>query len=104
AVRACGRDVQLMPVRPHMSTWPAILERTRSPELPDDPDFATLASGTLADLFDVIPDPDSRSGALTVVFGPGAALVNHEVLWYADLPKRFAEAAVTDGNAHNLGQ
>ena len=104
AVRECGRDVRLMPTRPHMAQWPAILARTESPELVDDPDFATLASGTLADLFEMIPDPDTRSGELTVVFGPGAALVHHQVLWYADLPKRFAEAAVTDGDAHNLGQ
>jgi mannose-6-phosphate isomerase class I len=104
AVRERGRDVHLVPVRPYMAPWPAILERTMSPELPDDPDFATLASGTLADLFEAIPDPVTRSEELTVVFGPGAALVNHQVLWYADLPKRFAEVAVKDGKAHNLGQ
>ncbi len=28
----------------------------------------------------------------------------HDVLWYADLPKRFAEAAVGSGTGHNLGQ
>jgi mannose-6-phosphate isomerase class I len=38
------------------------------------------------------------------VFGPGAALVEHDVLWYADLPKRYAEAAIVHGSARNLGQ
>jgi mannose-6-phosphate isomerase class I len=34
---------------------------------------------------------------VSVVYGPGAALCEADVLWYADLPKRYAEAAVARG-------
>ena len=45
-----------------------------------------------------------QPGSLLVVYGPGAALAPHDVLWYADLPKRFAEAAILAGTGLNLGQ
>ena len=41
---------------------------------------------------------------MTVIFGPGAALSRHDLLWYFDQPKRYAEAAVAAGLGRNLGQ
>ncbi|MFE9064788.1 class I mannose-6-phosphate isomerase [Streptomyces violaceusniger] len=39
---------------------------------------------------------------LRVLLGPGAALADADVLWWADLPKRYAEAAVKHGRGRNL--
>jgi len=99
-----GMPVRLVDVRQHLVPWQEVLDRTASGELVDDPDFATLASGSLADLFDDLPVIDAPAEGVCVVFGPGAALVGHDRLWYVDLPKRYAEAAVTSGVGRNLGQ
>jgi len=105
ALREVGRDPSPLAMADHVAPWERILEVTASPELPDDPDFATLAGGRLADLFTTVPDATRPAGdGVVVVFGPGAALVEHDVLWYADLPKRYAEAAIASGSARNLGQ
>jgi hypothetical protein len=74
-------------LRAHLAPWPRILERTGSIELADDPDFDRLAEATLADLFDELPVPEHTSDAVALVFGPGAALAPHDVLWYMDTPK-----------------
>lgn len=106
AFERTGRTVASLDTRDRLVAWPVILERTSSDELPDDPDFEKLAEGSLADLFDE-PFPNNRPGeGVCLVFGPGAALAETDVVWYADLPKRFAEAAVVAGhrNARNLGQ
>ena len=84
--------------------WRRIEELTSSYELRDDPDFDHLASGQLSDLLRPPSDLEVPPGGLLVVYGPGAALVPHDVLWYADLPKRYAEAAVVAGTGLNLGQ
>jgi mannose-6-phosphate isomerase class I len=97
-------DVELCDVRDHFAGWEQVLSRTSSAALAEDPHFEALAKGTLADLFDELPRPRAARHGVTVVFGPGAALVEHDVLWYADLPKRYAEAAVTAGRAANLAQ
>ncbi len=99
-----GIPARLCDLREHFAPWEKVLDRTRSPELADDPDFDSLAQGTLADLFDDLPRPVADGNGVTVVYGPGAALVEHDVLWYADLPKRYAEAAVTSGKTGNLAQ
>jgi mannose-6-phosphate isomerase class I len=105
ALRDRGRAAEHVRMIDHLAPWDRIVDRTASPELPDDPDFATLADGTLADLFESLPSPRVPGGdAVVVVVGPGAALVDHDVLWYADLPKRYAEAAIAAGTARNLGQ
>lgn len=105
ALRAAGRPVDVIDVREHMAGWDQIQERTASAEpLRDDPDFATLPTGSLAGLFDRLPSPGRRAGRLTLAVGPGAGLLDHDLLWYADLPKRYAEAAVTAGRGRNLGQ
>jgi hypothetical protein len=83
--------------------WGRIQEVTSSYELRDDPDFDYLASGRLADLFRTDRHVEGVDGEILVVYGPGAALVPHDLLWYADLPKRYAEAAVLAGGL-NLGQ
>jgi mannose-6-phosphate isomerase class I len=102
---ARGTVVELLDVRRHFDPWDQIVKRTAPVEaLRDDPDFATLADGTLADLIRDLPVPVPAESRLCLVYGPGAALVDHDVLWYADLPKRYAEAAITAGRAGNLGQ
>jgi mannose-6-phosphate isomerase class I len=69
----------------------------------DDPDFAPLAAGKLGELIENPPPVPRDPGRLTVVYGPGAALAEHDVLWYADVPKRYAEAATVAGHGRNLG-
>ena len=39
-----------------------------------------------------------------LVYGPGSSLVPHDLLWYADVPKRISLDAVQRGAAGNLGQ
>ncbi|MEV0408239.1 hypothetical protein [Actinoallomurus sp. NPDC050550] len=104
AASARGRTVEPLDLRTYFTSWERILARTASAELPDDPDFATLAGGALSDLFDELPDPRPADDGLIVVYGPGAALVHHDVLWYLDLPKRYVEAAINAGTGRNLGQ
>lgn len=104
-LQAAGRTVRVLPMSEHFADWERIVEITApAEELRDDIDFATLAAGSLADLFADLPEPAPADGELCLVVGPGAALVQHDLLWYVDLPKRFAEAAVTAGDARNLGQ
>lgn len=105
ALRAGGRDVTQLAIAEQFASWDAIQAATVSPELLDDPDFATLATGVLADLLVAVPKAPRPTGSgVLIVFGPGAALVEHDVLWYADAPKRYAEAAIVGGIARNLGQ
>ncbi|MCT2542092.1 class I mannose-6-phosphate isomerase [Streptomyces atratus] len=91
-------------LREHFAPWPDVLALTASAVLEDDPDFAPLSRAGLADFFTGLPDPGAADDTVTVVFGPGAALVPHDRLWYADLPKRYAEAQITGGTGRNLGQ
>ena len=83
--------------------WPEIARRTASAELPGDPVFGRLFEGSLADFFDELPQPETQEG-VTLVYGPGAALVEHDLLWYAHAPKGATLAAVRHGGAPNLGQ
>ncbi|MCX4733875.1 class I mannose-6-phosphate isomerase [Streptomyces sp. NBC_01363] len=91
-------------LREHFAPWPDVLALTASAVLEDDPDFAPLSWAGLADFFTGLPEPEAADDTVTVVFGPGAALVPHDRLWYADLPKRYAEAQITGGTGRNLGQ
>ena len=90
-------------VRRSLAPWDEIRRRTATSELPGDPVFARLPDGSLRDLFDELP-PRPAGGGVTLVFGPGAALVPHDLLWYADLPKRHSLTAIARGTAGNLGQ
>lgn len=99
-----GTAVRLVDMRGRFRPWPEILALTESGTLPDDPDFARLPDCTLADLVGHPAAVEPAGEGLLVVYGPGAALARHDVLWYADLPKRHAEAAVGAGGGRNLGQ
>lgn len=104
-LRERGTGVAVLDVRDHVAPWELLVKRTAPAEsLADDPDFATIPRCALADFFDELPGPTQDPSAVTLVVGPGAALVAHDELWYADLPKRYAEAAVTRGEGRNLGQ
>jgi hypothetical protein len=99
-----GTAFETRDVRDDFAPWSDILARTSSPVLRDDPDFETIPDCDLRVCFDTIPILPRPQRGLLVVYGPGAALLEHDVLWYADLPKRYAEAAVTAGTVTNLGQ
>jgi mannose-6-phosphate isomerase class I len=104
-LRQRGTSVMVLDMRDHMASWDLLVKRTAPVELlADDPDFATIPRCALADFFDEPPGPPRDPAGLTLVVGPGAALVAHDELWYADLPKRYAEAAVNRGEGRNLGQ
>ncbi len=84
--------------------WERLKDATSSAELGDDPDFERLPSGDLGELVRAPGRLDVPEGTVLFVYGPGASLVPHDALWYADLPKRYAEAAVTAHGGLNLGQ
>lgn len=101
ALSARGTHVQTVDLRAHHAPPAAVRRRT---DTTDDPHFARLAETPLRDFFDQLPCPARPEGrTLLLVHGPGASLVPHDLLWYADLPKRHAEAAVAAGEGHNLG-
>jgi len=105
ALSAAGRVVgTVVDASEALVPWSAVQARTVSPGLPDDPHFATLSTASLRDLFDAPLRVHRPAEGIAVVFGPGAAFVDPEVLWFADLPKRFAEEAIGAGAARNLGQ
>ncbi|MFK0019073.1 class I mannose-6-phosphate isomerase [Streptomyces sp. NPDC090798] len=101
-----ARDItaKRIDMREHSAPWQDILALTASAVLEGDPDFAPLSRAGLADFFTQLPEPQATADTVTVVFGPGAALVPYDLLWYADLPKRHAEARITGGRGYNLGQ
>ncbi|GAA5193378.1 class I mannose-6-phosphate isomerase [Rugosimonospora acidiphila] len=97
--------VELVDLREAGLSWEEIQRRTRSAELADDPHFETLAEGTLADLLDPdrLPGNPVPPGTMRVLLGPGAATIEGiDVLWWADLPKRYAEQAIATGGGRNL--
>jgi mannose-6-phosphate isomerase class I len=105
AIRAAGLRVRTLDVRCSLAPWEEVRRRTAAAELPDDPVFARIFEGSLSELFDRVPTAE-RSAAedVLVVVGPGSALVEHDLLWFADLPKRLALEAVQRGRAGNVGQ
>jgi mannose-6-phosphate isomerase class I len=104
ALRRAGLSTTSIDMRESFAPWDEILRRTADAELPDDPVFARIFQGTLAVFFDEPPRPRvGRHADVVLVFGPGSALVEHDVLWYADVPKREALAATQKGDVSNLG-
>ncbi|MGH2491655.1 MAG: class I mannose-6-phosphate isomerase, partial [Candidatus Limnocylindria bacterium] len=100
-----GRRVRTVNVRAQMRPWPQIEQLTEGAALRDDAVFATVPNIGLADLYRVAPHVDAHEGDdLVIVYGPGAAFVRHDVLWYADLPKRHALRWIEQRRAPNLGQ
>jgi mannose-6-phosphate isomerase class I len=105
ASRASGRLTVSVDVRRCYAPWPTILERTDAAELAGDPDFARLATATIDVLFEARPAlPADADVDLLLLFGPGSALFEPDVLWYLEQPKRYAEAAVVAGIGMHLGQ
>jgi mannose-6-phosphate isomerase class I len=104
ALEQRGRKATFLSTATWLLPWQRVQELTSSYELRDDPDFDFLATGRLADLVRQPSHVQVPANGLSVVYGPGAALIPHDLLWYCDLPKRYAESAVTVGNGLNLGQ
>jgi mannose-6-phosphate isomerase class I len=105
ALRDAGASSAAIDVRTSFAPWDEIRRRTAAAELPGDAVFARVFEGSLADFFDELPRAQRRQDIdVLVVFGPGSALVEHDVLWYADIPKRHGLAALQRGEVPNLGQ
>ena len=81
---------------------PQFVACPRRAPLGHDPAFERVPGGhgSRTGLFGDLPTPSGRD----VVFGPGSALVAHDELWYADVPKRLSLEAVRRGDLPNLGQ
>jgi mannose-6-phosphate isomerase class I len=95
--------VDVVDLREAGLAWDEVDRRTRSATLAADPDFESLAAGTLTDLLDPAKLPETPVGqGIRLLVGPGAAAGAADVVWWADLPKRFAEAAVVAGTGRNL--
>jgi mannose-6-phosphate isomerase class I len=103
ALRGHGSPSRAIDVRASLLPWDEIRRRTAEFELPDDPVFGRIYEGSLRELFERIPRVQAEDG-VTLVYGPGSALVEHDVLWYADLPKRQSLVAVREGRVPNVGQ
>jgi len=104
ALRARGAATQRLDLRDWFAPWPDIVRVTTSPALADDPDFERLAGGDMGQLFHRLPVTGRPHSGILVAFGPGAALLTYDRIWYVDLPKRYAEAEVAAGRGRNLGQ
>jgi mannose-6-phosphate isomerase class I len=104
AIHAAGVSSRAVDVRAWFVPWNELHRRTAGFELPGDPVFGRVFDGSLADLFDGLPRVPVPEIDVNVVFGPGSALVHHDVLWYADVPKRQSLAAVQQGKAPNVGR
>jgi mannose-6-phosphate isomerase class I len=103
-LQAAGARIRTLDVRSSLAPWDEIQRRTAAAELAGDPVFARTFEGSLSELFDGLPSARTAAEDITLVLGPGSALVDHDVLWYADLPKRLALDAVQRGRAGNVGQ
>ncbi len=104
ALRAAGASSLAMDIRTSFVAWDEVRRRTARSELSGDPVFGRIFDGSLADFFDRLPGVPAADADVILVFGPGSALVEHDVLWYADLPKRHGLAAIRQGRTPNLGQ
>jgi mannose-6-phosphate isomerase class I len=105
ALSAAGVEPSALDVRGFLAPWEEIERRTAAATLPGDPVFARIFEGSIASLFDGLPSAGVLAdGEVTILFGPGSALFEHDLLWYADVPKRMSLAAVQQGRAANLGQ
>jgi mannose-6-phosphate isomerase class I len=105
ALHGAALSSQAIDVRASFVPWDEIRRRTSEVELPGDPVFARVFEGALADFFEMLPRVPRRDDVdVAVVFGPGSALLEHDVLWYADIPKRQSLAALRRGEVSNVGQ
>jgi mannose-6-phosphate isomerase class I len=104
SLAAVGIRPRLLSTIDFLVPWERTVEQTSTPDLADDPDYARLASADIGAFFQDLVDVHTSGEGTTIVVGPGAALAAHDALWYVDLPKRHAEAAVRRGQGRNLGQ
>jgi mannose-6-phosphate isomerase class I len=105
ALSRAGMSSATIDVRASFAPWDEIRRRTAATELPGDPVFGRIFAGALGDFFDSSSRrPQPRDVDVSVVFGPGSALVEHDVLWYFDIPKRHSLGAIRRGEAANVGQ
>lgn len=107
ALRQRGDRVTVLDARGLWSA--AAVERLCVPAADADPFFLPLAGFSMADLFDFAATgvPARPDDGVLLVFGPGAALCSPDLVWWADLPKRYAEEAVAHGSLPlgvNLGR
>ncbi|RPK36118.1 class I mannose-6-phosphate isomerase [Streptomyces sp. ADI93-02] len=105
ALREQSTEVAVLDVREHWS--PAAVERLCVPDAEADTFFLPLAEFEMADLFDGRLSVDRPTSGILLVFGPGSALCSPDLIWWADLPKRYAESAVASGELPvgvNLGR
>ncbi len=103
-LRERGVPARTVDVRDRMLPWPEIVARTERSVLRADPVFAAPADVALAELLRDRELPPAADGRMTIAFGPGSGALDHDLLWYVDLPKRLAFAACGAGRARNLGQ
>ncbi|WP_405943348.1 class I mannose-6-phosphate isomerase [Streptomyces sp. NBC_00932] len=105
ALRSRGAEVAVLDIR---RLWSATaVERLCVPGPDADPFFLPLAGFSMGDLFETPPAQERPLDGVLLVFGPGAALCGPDLLWWADLPKRYAEQAITRGElplGANLGR
>ena len=86
ALGAAGLRSRSVDVRQFVTPWREVQKRTATADLAGDPVFARSFEGSIALLFDELPRlSHAREDDLTLVLGPGSALVDHDVLWYADI-------------------
>jgi mannose-6-phosphate isomerase class I len=104
ALDDAGVSSALLDVRASFASWDEIERRTAGSDLPGDPVFARIFEGRVADFFEALPRVSSGDVDVSIVFGPGSALVGHDVLWYADVPKFHALQALRRGEVPNLGR
>ena len=95
ALQRVGVALDVVDMRKFVVGWDEVLRRTASAQrLKNDPDFATLAAGSVRDLFDQLPVTSRQPDRLLMVVGPGAALTDHDVLWYAEHLASFGRAVI----------
>ncbi|MEU9362607.1 class I mannose-6-phosphate isomerase [Streptomyces sp. NPDC048301] len=105
ALRARSVEVAVLDVRERWSE--AAVERLCVPDAEADAFFLPLAEFVMADLFEGDLAFEHPGSGVLLAFGPGAALCSPDLLWWADLPKRYAESAVAAGTLPvgvNLGR
>ncbi len=102
ALRAAGTLTWDLDLRTYEADWDTVRHRTGDDG--SDPHYLRLATNSMADVYRELPRITRPDNGILIVYGPGAALLDHDVLWYADLPKRYAEAAIAAGAGVNLGR
>jgi mannose-6-phosphate isomerase class I len=104
ALSELGVGWHVVDVRGSLADGAELERRTASALLPGDPVFRRFLDGSLESLFEELPRIQPDAKGLTLVFGPGSALVRHDELWYLDHPKRLGSEAVRAGAAGTLGR